>query len=204
MRKLLLYMVCLFLVFAEGAQAQDLDYKFLDAIKVLENKFGTVLPKSINSQTCDFSFSAPYAKICDLITSVDNKNIKIEKITIFGRDKEMAAIAMSLVCGENMPNINAQKVSAFCNLCKDSRLPWVSNKGKNKNITVTMIETTFGDNVTIKGIADKSGLVFSDLFPILNSIRSISSPFFERGTFFDSEEGRKMEYTLQCKWGAKF
>ena len=67
-----------------------------------------------------------------------------------------------------------------------------------------MIETTFGDNVTIKGIADKSGLVFSDLFPILNSIRSISSPFFERGTFFDSEEGRKMEYTLQCKWGAKF
>ncbi|MDD3001540.1 MAG: hypothetical protein PHF29_07285 [Candidatus Riflebacteria bacterium] len=207
MRKMLVYIAFLLsfsIIFVDGASAQDLDYRFLDAIKALETKFGTVLPKSINEQTCELSFSAPYNKICELIASVDNKNIQIEKVTVFGRDKDMAAIALSIVCGDNLPKISTQKVSAFCNLCKEPQIPWVSNKGKNKNVTVTTIETGFADTVTIKGIADKSGLVFSDLFPILNGIRSISAPFFERGKFFDTEDGRKMEYTLQCKWGTKY
>lgn len=178
---------------------QDLDFRFNEPIRALETNFGNISFTVHQNESCVLSFSAPFSQIPEIFKSVDKPEVEIKKAAIYGRNQEMAAIALSLECKENPVKPDSHKIAALLELCTHSKIPWEA-EGTRNIVKITSVETLFDDGLTIIGETDKSGLIFSELMPVLNQIRGVSTPFFERGRFYDTPNGRKMEYTLQCKW----
>jgi hypothetical protein len=204
MKPCLLFIIVplLLVVSLAPSHGQELDFRFIEPINALEANFGNISHRVDQKESCDLSFSAPFSQISEIFKSLDKPHIQIKKASIFGRNQEMAAISLSLECRQNPRKPEAHKINALVELCAQNTLPW-EEKGTRNVVKVTSIETIFDDGLTIMGETDKSGLIFSELIPVLNQVRGVSTPFFERGRFFDTPSGRKMEYTLQCKWSQR-
>jgi hypothetical protein len=68
------------------------------------------------------------------------------------------------------------------------------DKIQTSGLVLTEFSYTSDGKIKISGTTPKSGLIFSHLFKSLESIPGITEPFFHSGNYFDSPEGRIMNF----------
>jgi hypothetical protein len=65
---------------------------------------------------------------------------------------------------------------------------------------MTGFETDFGGKIILTGIRPKSGLIFSQFFSMVERTGGLKNPFFSRGTYQDTPDGRVMNFRVDCDW----
>lgn len=197
----------------------------LSIINTLTREYGKVMLNRGNSSESQdskdirsFSFHAKYGEIARALDIISVNKWCVKSISVEGIDENVASVTISAVYGTTEYQDDL-KVDLFIETITDRHIPWprseealkaeeknqsIFSKKKIRNeLSVNEISTDFGDSVLIKGTTYQSQAVFKELFVTLNSIPAISAPFFERGTYYDVEDGRKMKYIIRCRWGQK-
>ena len=94
----------------------------------------------------------------------------------------------------------SKKRSKIKALLNQNPIQWV----KNEAMPVTPVMTGFEANVRHKliltGITPKSGMIFSQFFPMVQRSQILTNPFFSRGTYKETGSGRFMEFRVDCDW----
>ena len=145
----------------------------------------------------EFTFSAPFDKIETILNLVVMQEWYPTYISISCRPDEKAAIIMRASIGKNMAS---ERFARLQQLVMPGMLPWKTGELNNESPAVTAVETDFSSRVSILGQTLKSGLIFTQLFPMLQRAPGINDPFFERGSYRDSPAGRLMEFSVKCNW----
>ncbi|MBF0408213.1 MAG: hypothetical protein HQM10_12720 [Candidatus Riflebacteria bacterium] len=73
------------------------------------------------------------------------------------------------------------------------------DKTKTAGLVLAEFSYTSDGKIKITGTTPKSGLIFSHLFKSLESIPGITEPFFQSGNYFDSPEGRMMNFQATAR-----
>lgn len=165
-------------------------------VTALQSQFGTVLIRDLEGYH-EFTLSAPFSEIERVLNLVISQEWYPGYISISSRPDEKAAIIMR---AGTVKNDSAQHFAALQQLVTPGMLPWKTGELNDKSPGVTAVETDFSAKVTILGQTLKSGLIFSQLFPMIERVQGVSAPFFERGSYSDSPAGRVMDFSVRCSW----
>lgn len=95
---------------------------------------------------------------------------------------------------------NNKKIEIMRQIISSSFFPWFNETSPVGNAVLTGMETSFDNELKLFGMTNQSGLVFTEVFPIIREFRGIDYPFFTRGTYSDSKFGRVMNFTIKCSW----
>lgn len=123
------------------------------------------------------------------------KNINFFSVLVSENEKPEICLRVT----DNRIN-NKRKLGLLRTLTNTEKFFWQNHAPSNEAPILTALETDFGRNFTIKGTTHKSSLVFTQLFPMLEQLNSIHSPFFTQGTYLDTPQGRMMNFTAVCAW----
>lgn len=165
-------------------------------VTALEQRFGTVLTRDLEGFH-EFTLSVSFKEIESLLNAVDSLEWHPTYISVSGRPDEKAAIILRAAMGKND---SSRYFAALQHLLTPGILPWKTDKLTDSAPAVTSVETDFSPKVKIMGQTLKSGLIFSHLFPMIERVPSVSAPFFEHGSYKDSDAGRVMDFTIKCTW----
>ncbi len=165
-------------------------------VTTLQPQFGTVLIRDLEGFH-EFTLSAPFNEIETVLNLIISQEWYPSYISISSRPDEKAAIIIRAGTGKN----DASKhFAALQQLVTPGMLPWKTSELTDKAPAVTAVETDFSGGVTILGQTLKSGLIFTQLFPMIERVPSVTAPFFERGSYSDSPAGRVMDFSVRCSW----
>ncbi len=216
MKKVLTTLFTLTLLIVSSACFADT----LDIINTLTREYGKVtLTHDVSDEKLrKFTFNANYNEIQKSFDILILNNWCIKGATVYGINEKIASLTITAAFNTNEKQDDL-KMDLFIETVTDRHIPWTrseeaikaeekkrsifTSKKIRNELAVVSISTDFGDSVIIKGNTYQSQAVFKELFITLNNIPSISAPFFERGTYYDVEDGRKMDYTIRCRWGQK-
>lgn len=165
-------------------------------VTALQPKFGQVMMRDLEG-SFEFTLSAPFSQIEEVLKTVIDQEWYPTYLSVTSREDEKSAIILK---AGNIKNSAASRFPALQELLTPGMLPWKTGELSDKAPAVTAVETDFSDRVTILGQTLKSGLIFTHLFPMIERIHSVHSPFFERGSYNDSPVGRVMSFTVKCNW----
>ncbi|HNX74229.1 MAG TPA: hypothetical protein PLM07_00330 [Candidatus Rifleibacterium sp.] len=165
-------------------------------VAILEPQFGSVLIRDLEGFH-EFTFSAPFDKIETILNLVVMQEWYPTYISISCRPDEKAAIIMRASISKNAAS---ERFAMLQQLVTPGLLPWKTGELNNESPAVTAVETDFSSRVSVLGQTLKSGLIFTQLFPMLQRAPGIRDPFFERGSYRDSPSGRLMEFSVKCNW----
>ena len=162
----------------------------------LESKFGPVMSRDLDG-VFEFTLSSPMTDVEMLLQMIEKEGWYVVTMAATIRDDGKLAIVLK---GTQQRNAFSKKFAALQWLLKPGMLPWKDGELTDKMPVVTSVETDFSDKISILGQTRRSGLIFTHLFPMIERIEGLSNPFFARGTYSDSSDGRIMNYTVNCTW----
>ncbi len=165
-------------------------------VTALQPQFGTVLIRDLEGYH-EFTLSASFDQVENMLNAVVSQEWYPTHISISGRPDGKAAIIMRAGTGRNSAS---QYFGKLQQLVVPGMLPWKTSELSADSAVVTAIETDFSSKVTILGQTLKSGLIFTQLFPMLERAQGVREPFFNRGSYSDSPAGRVMDYSVVCSW----
>lgn len=163
---------------------------------VLSDKYGPVISRDLET-SFEFTVSADFSEISNILEAANSQEWYVNFVSISSREDGKAAIIFRAAQQKN------NFASRFANLQKilqPGMLIWKTGVIPENMAVVTNIETTFDQKIMINGVTRKSGLVFSHLIPMIERAAALQNPFFSRGTYSDTEDGRIMNFTINCDW----
>ncbi len=165
-------------------------------VSALEPRYGAVVIRDLEGYH-EFTFSVPFTEIETALNIVVAQEWFPTYISVSSRPDEKAAIILRASTGKNA---SAERFAVLQQLLTPGMLPWKTANLDDKSPAVTAVETEFDSKVAILGQTLKSGLIFSQLFPMIERVPAVKTPFFERGVYNDSAAGRVMDFTVKCSW----
>ncbi len=162
----------------------------------LSSKFGQVMVKDLEG-SYEFTVSADFTDVLTILETANSNECYVNFVSISCRNDGKAAIIFR---GSNQRNNSSQLFSKLQQLIQPGVLFWKKDAIPEDSAVVTGIETNFNSNIIISGVTRKSSLIFSQLFPMIERVSIIKNPFFSRGTYSDSEDGRVMNFIINCDW----
>lgn len=162
----------------------------------LSSKFGQVMVKDLEG-SYEFTVSADFADVLSILETSNTNECYVSFVSISRRNDGKAAIIFR---GSNQRNNSSQLFSKLQQLIQPGVLFWKKDAVPEDSAVVTGIETSFNSKIMINGVTRKSSLIFSQLFPMIERVNLIKNPFFSRGTYSDTEDGRVMNFIIDCDW----
>lgn len=163
---------------------------------VLSDGYGQVLSKDLESGF-EFTVSADFDEIQNILMASANKGWYANFISISSRDDGKAAIIFRAT--QQQSNV-IEKFATLQKILQPGMLIWKTADAPNNMAVVSNIETSFDNVIKINGITKQSGLIFSHLIPMIERSAVLQHPFFSRGTYSDTADGRIMHFTIDCGW----
>lgn len=167
-----------------------------EIVRHFREEYGLATAKT-SGDDIEIRFYADLKQItqCLAVPAQFEKNVNFFSVLVSENEKPEICLRVT----DNKIN-NSRKLELLRTLTNTEKFFWLNHSPSNEAPVLTAIETDFGRGFTIKGITHKSRLVFSQLFPMLEQLDSIHSPFFTQGTYSDTPQGRMMNFTAVCAW----
>lgn len=164
--------------------------------KILSEKYGQVISRDLET-SFEFTVSAEFSEISNILEAANSQEWYVNFVSISSREDGKAAIIFRAAPQKN--NFSS-KFASLQKILQPGMLIWKAGVIPDNMAVVTNIETTFDQKIMINGVTRKSGLVFSHLIPMIERAAVFQNPFFSRGTYSDTEDGRIMNFTINCDW----
>ncbi len=163
---------------------------------LLTEKFGPVLSRDYQGQT-EFTVSAQFNDVANILNLVNANELYLYWLSASFRDDGKVAL---IIRTGNKPNNTHERFADLARLLQAGVLPWKSASVPENMAVITTIETAFDRQIILTGETRQSSLIFSHLFPLIERTGELQEPFFSRGTYSDTPEGRVMTFTVNCRW----
>jgi len=188
----IIFLFVFLLVPASSLTAQD-SHPVADA---LSGKFGQVMVRDLEG-SYEFTVSADFSDVISILQTTTANDWFVNFVSISSRNDGKAAIIFRAT---SQRNNSSQFFTRLQQLIQPGVLIWKKDSIPDNSALVTSIETSFDSKVMICGVTRKSSLIFSHVFPMIERIGIIRNPFFSRGTYSDTEDGRIMNFIVDCDW----
>lgn len=162
----------------------------------LAGKYGPIMCKDLEG-SFEFTVSADFTEISNILDTANALQWYVNFASISSRDDGKAAMIFRV---NQHKNDAASKFATLQSIVQPGMLVWKSAQIPEDMAVVTTIETNFDQKIIINGVTKRSGLVFSHLFPMLERASALQNPFFARGTYSDTDQGRVMNFAINCDW----
>ncbi len=166
-------------------------------VSALSQRFGQILEKEGENYS-EFTVSAGFEDVISILQASENQEWFVSYIVINARDDGKVALIFQAQANKNKSA--GRKFEKLQNLLSPGVFAWKSGRIPDDSPVVTALETDFSTKITIKGATRSSSHIFSQLFPQIERIRELRNPFFSRGTYSDTSDGRIMEFQIDCGW----
>jgi len=140
----------------------------------------------------------PYKLLPDLFQClIPKENLSLTEFSLSCNHPHPAVVRV-VVSEEKLPRAN--EFFRFIQGLTSPKVPWDIPEEQLKEKLIVHEVSVFPDgNFEISGQTLKSRLIFSQLFPILNSFGLESEPFFQSGNYRDHQMGRLMTFKVTGK-----
>ncbi|GAB4282296.1 MAG: hypothetical protein Kow0029_27780 [Candidatus Rifleibacteriota bacterium] len=157
-----------------------------------------IIAKSRKDGKNEYKLEGPLNQLTKLISlpGKSNKAIKfVSAITVNG-----STVSLILTVAETEPGQQEiDRINILARVLDSDTFAWPSDAKLNAPV-LTGFETDFGNKITLTGISPKSSMIFTQFFSQIQKIGGLYYPFFSRGTYQDTEDGRVMHFKIQCDW----
>lgn len=189
---IILFVFAFSLLFNVSLKAQE-SHPIADALSA---KFGQVIVRDLEG-SYEFTVSADFSDVISILQTTLSNDWFVNFISISSRNDGKAAIIFRAT---SQRNNSSQYFTKLQQLIQPGVLIWKTDTIPENSALITSIETKFDSKVMVCGVTRKSSLIFSHVFPMIERIGVISNPFFSRGTYSDTENGRIMNFIVDCDW----
>lgn len=162
----------------------------------LAQAFGNVQSNIDNSVT-ELTFTGKLEQIQDIFKILSQS--KISLTYIFAACTEDKKVNF-LIKVADTDNFAAYRQSSLEALAEPSNFAWILDTSPLITPVLTGFETDFTNEIRIFGKTNKSALIFPNLFPKIKESHILANPFFERGTYSDTPDGRMLDFIIKCSW----
>lgn len=161
------------------------------------SKICTVIDATTGKQLREYRLEAEFAQIPRLLELPGRFNHSLKFFSINSLDRRQARIEMKV--SDQKPAMG-KKLELIRTLITQNTIQWASDGYKTVGPVMTGFETDFGGKIILTGISPKSGLIFSQFFSMVERTGGLKNPFFSRGTYQDTPDGRVMNFRVDCDW----
>jgi|GEM_PF-3432052 len=137
-----------------------------------------------------------FPKLLSALSSQQGKSILEFSLTVKHPQKAEAVFVITEGVAKN-----SDTILSLAKIILEARLPWnLPDEALDQGLIVQGLAIHANLDVFVYGITLKNKYIFSNLFPMLNSIKGINAPFFREGKYSDHPKGRLMAFEVSVKW----
>ncbi|MGM0600798.1 MAG: hypothetical protein ACQETH_13390 [Candidatus Rifleibacteriota bacterium] len=145
----------------------------------------------------EYKLEADLSKVFTLIELAFKFNSYPRLIKVYSPNGNKAELTLVVSPEANNYSAKRAKIKA---LLTQNPVQWVTNEELPNTTVMTGFEADIDDKLTLTGITPKSGMIFSQFFPMVQRSEILRNPFFSRGTYKETRSGRFMEFRVDCDW----
>ncbi len=165
-------------------------------VSALSQRFGQILEKEGENYS-EFTVSATFEDVASILQTSESHGWYVSYVAINARDDgKVALIFQAQTANKGAGN----KFEKLQRLLHPGIFSWKKGAIPANSPVVTALETDFSTKIAVKGATRSSSHIFSQLFPLIERIQELRNPFFSRGTYSDTPDGRIMEFQIDCGW----
>jgi hypothetical protein len=132
-----------------------------------------------------------------ILESIKKHQMSLTFIEFFTLDSQNCEVKIRT---RNGTSEQSRKFQFLKHLISEKPLPMAKDGYSSKEPVVTGFETKMANKITILGFSPKSGLIFSQLMPVIQFTPGLKHPFFSRGTNKMTNSGKVMQFKIDCDW----
>ena len=165
-------------------------------VSALSQRFGQILEKA-GDEASEFTVSASFEDVISILQTSEGLGWYVSHVTVNARDDGKVALIFKAQTKNRKAGNKFEKLQR---LLQPGVFSWKSGNVPSDSTVITALETDFSDKIAIKGATKSSSLIFAQLFPLIERIQELRNPFFSRGTYSDTPDGRIMAFQIDCGW----
>jgi hypothetical protein len=145
----------------------------------------------------EYKIEADLSRIFSLIELTSKFNFHPSFIKVYSQNGKKAELTLVVTSEVDYYSEKRSKIKALLN---QNPIQWVKNEGVPDVPVMTGFEAHPKQKLILTGITPKSGMIFSQFFPMVQRSQILTNPFFSRGTYKETGSGRFMEFRVDCDW----
>ncbi|MFZ5949777.1 MAG: hypothetical protein ACOYXC_03665 [Candidatus Rifleibacteriota bacterium] len=161
------------------------------------SKISNLLDSQTGPQAREYTMEAGFDQIARLIELPAQFNRSLKFISLNCLNQKQAKITLKVA---DHKNDLGKKIAILKNLVQETPIQWATDGLKSAAPVMTGFETDFGSKLTLLGISPKSSMIFSQFFSMVERSQGLKNPFFSRGTYEDTPDGKVMLFRVDCDW----